>query len=53
MQHAIENQETYYMHAKKLSNKQETPYEIQETPYNLKGTIIMSEKILQNPRQYI
>ena len=53
MQHAIENQEAHYIHAKKISNKQESPYEIQETHYNFEETIIMSEKILQNPRKYI
>ena len=52
-QHTIENQETHYIHAKKISNKQETPYEIQETHYNFQETIIMSKKILQNPRKYI
>ena len=53
MQHTIENSETHYIHAKKISNKQETPYEIQETHYNFQETIIMSKKILQNPRKYI
>ncbi len=53
MQHTIENQETHYIHAKKISNKQETPYEIQETHSNFQETIIMSKKILQNPRKYI
>ena len=45
MQHTIENQETNYIHAKKISNKQETPYENQETHSNFQETIIMSKKI--------
>ena len=53
MQHTIENQETHCIHAKKIPNKQETPYEIQETHYNFQETIIMSKKILQNLRKYI
>ena len=53
MQHAIENQESHYIHAKKISNQEDTPYEIQETHYNFAETIIMSEKILQNQTQYI
>ena len=47
MQNTIGNQETHYIHAKKRSNKQDTPYEIQETHYNFEETIIMSKKILQ------
>ncbi len=53
MQHTIENQETHYIHAKKISNKQETSYDISETLYNFQETIIMSKIILQNPRKYI
>ena len=53
MQHTIENQEAHYIHAKKISNKQETPHEIQETHCNFQETIIMSKNILQIPRKYI
>ena len=53
MKNTIGNQETHYIHAKKISNKQEAPYEIQATHYNFQETMIMTEKILQNPRKYI
>ena len=53
MQHTIENQETHYIHAKKISNKQKTPFEIQEIHHNFQETIIISKKIKQIPREYI
>ena len=52
-QHTIENQETHYIHAKKISSKQETPHEIKETHHKFQETIIMSKKILQIPRKHI
>ena len=51
MQHTIEYQETHYIHAKKISNKQETPYEIQETHYKFQETIIMSKKIFKKHKK--
>ena len=49
MQHTIENQETHYIHAKKISNKQETPYEIQETHYNFQEIAI--QKTCENEKK--